>query len=455
MIKRYSILASIPVAAAVAAAAWAQPSGSILTGAAAFGDWTADKPGVVRHITAKDLPKPNSAESVRNNSQVVARPAGAQLQTLPGFTVSEFTDKVEAPRTIRVAPNGDIFVVESAAGRVRVLRPGPGHAAPSEIGIFAEGLERPFGLSFYPAANPQWVYVGETNAVKRFAYRAGDMKASGAPETVVSKLAETVGGHWTRDIAFTRDGRMLVAVGSQSNYAQDLMQPKTAAELASWERDHGLGGAWGAETGRAVVLSFTPTGQDRKVFATGIRNCVGLEQNAATGDIYCTTNERDVLGHNLVPDYLTRVREGHFYGWPWYYIGNNEDPRLAGQRPDLKGKVTTPDVLFQSHSGSLHTTFYPAGQQGASAFPSEYHGDAFVALHGSWNRALRTGYKIVRAKLKNGVPTGEYQDFVTGFVIDNAQVWGRPVGMTVMKDGSLLFSDDGGNRIWRVAYQAR
>jgi glucose/arabinose dehydrogenase len=249
---------------------------------------------------------------------------------------------------------------------------------------------------------------------------------------------------------------MLVSVGSQSNFSEGLMQPKSPTELAAWEKDHGLGASWGVEADRAAVLSFTPDGKGRKVFATGIRNCVGLNLNPDTGDIYCSTNERDVLGHNLVPDYLTRVQANHFYGWPWYYIGNNEDPRLAGQRPDLKGKVTTPDVLFQSHSAALQTTFYPMQASGSSAFPAEYRGDAFVALHGSWNRAPRTGYKIVRAKLKNGVPTGEYQDFVTGFVtgfvIDAEKVWGRPVGVAVLKDGSLLFSDDGANKLWRVSY---
>ena len=203
------------------------------------------------------------------------------------------------------------------------------------------------------------------------------------------------------------------------------------------------------------MISFTPDGKDRKTFATGIRNCVGLNQNPATGDVYCSTNERDTLGNNLVPDYVTRVQENHYYGWPWYYMGDNEDPRLPGQRPDLKGKATIPDVLFQSHSAALQTTFYPAAITGASAFPAEYRGDAFVALHGSWNRAPRTGYKVVRVKMNNGAPVGEYQDFLTGFVIDQDKVWGRPVGVTVMKDGSLLVSEDGNNTIWRVAYSGK
>lgn len=437
---------------------------TVLTGKDALGDWSTDKPGVTRKITATDLPKPNQAESARNNSIVDDRPANAKLSVPAGFAVTEFFDDLDGPRTIRTAPNGDIFVAESRIGRIRVLRPSaegarPGGAdgnKPASVGAFAENLNYPFGIAFYPAADPQWVYIGETNRVVRYPYKAGDMKASGPEEVIVGKIAATVGGHSTRDVAFSKDGtRMLVSVGSQSNVAEGVMERKSAADIAAWEKDNGLGGAWDKETGRADVLSFTPDGKDRKTFATGIRNCVGLNRNPATGDIYCSTNERDTLGNNLVPDYLTRVQEGHFYGWPWYYMGDNEDPRLAGARPDLKGKVTVPDALFQSHSAPLQTTFYPMDVKGAAAFPADYRGDAFVALHGSWNRAPRTGYKVVRVKMDKGVPTGEYQDFLTGFVIDNEKVWGRPVGVTVMKDGSLLVSEDGNSTIWRVAYTGK
>lgn len=441
---------------AVVATTGLMAASPVLTGAEALGDWTSDKPGITRHITPTDLPKPNQRESVRNSSQVADRPANAKLSVPAGFTVAEFFDDLDGPRTIRVAPNGDVFVAESRAGRVRVLRPAADGAKPAGAEAFAEGLTNPFGIAFYPAANPQWVYVGETNRVVRYPYKAGDMKASGAAEVIVAKLADTANGHSTRDIAFTKDGaRMLVSVGSQSNFAEGLMEPKSAADIAAWEKINGMGGAWGAEAGRASVISFTPDGKDRKPFANGIRNCVGLNQNPATGDIYCSTNERDTLGNNLVPDYLTRVKENNFYGWPWYYLGDNEEPRLAGARPDLKGKVTVPDVLFQSHSAALQTTFYPTQITGASAFPAEYRGDAFVALHGSWNRAPRTGYKVVRVKLNNGVPVGEYQDFLTGFVIDQEKVWGRPVGVTVMKDGSLLVSEDGNSTIWRVAFTGK
>jgi glucose/arabinose dehydrogenase len=369
--------------------------------------------------------------------------------------VTEYGAPMEGPRTLNVAPNGDIFVVETRFGRIRVLRPAENGSGPALVETFAEELEAPFGLAFYPADNPQWVYVAENNAIKRFAYRAGDMKASAAPEVVVAPLSATTGGHTTRDLAFNTDGkRMLVSVGSQSNVPR-IIPPMSPEEIAAFERENGLGAAWGTEAGRAVVISFTPDGKDRRPVAAGIRNCVDLQLNPATGDFYCTVNERDGLGNDLPSDYFSRVKEGGFYGWPWYYIGDHEDPRLAGQRPDLKGKVTTPDVLFQAHSAPISATFYPANVSGPGAFPAEYRGDAFVALHGSENRASRTGHKVVRVRLKDGAPTGEYQDFVTGFVIDKDNVWGRPSGIAVLNDGSLLFTDDVGGRLWRVAYTGK
>ena len=453
---RARLLAAAAFTAAATAAFVAHTASPVLTGNEALGDWTTDKPGVTRLIRTGDLPPPNQRESVRNSSQVDDRPANAKLNVPAGFTVAEWFNAVEMPRTMRLAPNGDVFLAESGVGRIKVMRPAADNTKPASAESFAEGLRQPFGIAFYPAENPQWVYIGETNRVVRYPYRAGDMKARGPAEVIVDQIAPGTGGHWTRDIAFTKDGaRMLVSVGSLSNVAEGAMEKKTAADLAAWEKDHGLGALWGKEEGRAAVIAFTPDGKNRRTFATGIRNCVGLNQNPATGDIYCSTNERDTLGNNLVPDYLTRVKEGAYYGWPWYYLGDNEEPRLKGDRPDLKGKVTVPDVLFQSHSAALQTTFYPREITGASVFPAEYRGDAFVALHGSWNRAPRTGYKVVRVKLNNGVPAGEYQDFLTGFVIDHEKVWGRPVGLVVLKDGSLLVSEDGNNTIWRVAYTGR
>ena len=241
-----------------------------------------------------------------------------------------------------------------------------------------------------------------------------------------------------------------MSVGSGSNIAEG-MPKKTPAETAAWQADHALGAPWGKEDGRADVLAFYPDGSGRSVFASGIRNCVSVTLNPTTGEPWCAVNERDSLGDNLPPDYVTRVKAKAFYGWPWYYIGGNEDPRLKGQRPDLAGKTTVPDVLIQPHSAPLGLTFYPA-HAGVSAFPASYRGDAFVALHGSWNRAKRTGYKVVRLKLVNGAPTGEYEDFLTGFVADDRGVWGRPVGVAVARDGALLVTDDGGSVVWRVAY---
>jgi hypothetical protein len=238
---------------------------------------------------------------------------------------------------------------------------------------------------------------------------------------------------------------MYVAVGSDSNVAQGI-ERRSASEIAEVEASRGLGAAWGEEENRAAVLVFDPDGANGRIFATGIRNCSGLAVEPRTGDLWCATNERDGLGDDLPPDYLSRIGEGKFYGWPWYYIGDHEDPRHAGARPDLAGKVTIPDVLLQPHSAPLGIAFYDR-----DAFPEEYRGDGFATLHGSWNRGSRTGYKVVRIIMENGVPTGEYEDFMTGFVLSDDDVWGRPVGVAVAKDGALLISEDGNDTIWRVA----
>jgi glucose/arabinose dehydrogenase len=426
-------------------------SGTVLTGKAAFGDWRTEMAGVRRRITPQDMPPPFTTESVRNRVEVVAPSEGRQLKTLPGFQVRLFAQGLDGPRLLRVAPNGDIFVTESRAGRVRVLRPSADGSSTTANEVFVSGLNRPFGIAFYPASGePEWVYVANTDSVVRFPYRSGDLKARGAAEVIVPHLPSGERGHWTRDVVFSKDGtRMFVSVGSASNVAQEepLLDP---AALQKWIAEQPLGAAWGIEKERAAVLAFDPLGKDRRIFATGIRNCVGMDIHPATGDLWCSTNERDLLGDDLPPDYITRVREGAFYGWPWYYIGANEDPRHKNARSDLKDKVTVPDVLLQPHAASLQIAVY-----GGSQFPKEFTGEIFAALHGSWNRQKRLGYKIVRVFVKDGVPTGEYEDFVTGFVVDDANVWGRPVGVTVAKDGSLLFSEDGNGTIWRVSYSTR
>jgi len=422
----------------------------VLTGAAAMQDWRADAPGVTRRLTIADLPAPMATPPSASPPSVVARPAGATLKAPPGFSVTAFA-ALEHPRQIRVAPNGDIFVAETDAGRIKVLRSADGAASASRVEVFASGLDQPFGIAFYPAGpHPQWVYVANTNSVVRFAYQSGDLKARGAAEIIVPKLVQSRGGHSTRDITFSSDGRtMLVSVGSGSNVATD-MPVKSPAETKTFAAANALGAAWGRETDRADLLSFRPDGSGRATFATGLRNCVSVAIEPTKGAPWCVVNERDSLGDNLPPDYATQVRQGAFYGWPWFYLGSHPDPRLAGQRPDLADKVTVPDVLIQAHSAPLGLAFYTA-RTGPALFPAPYGGDAFVALHGSWNRARRTGYKVVRLKLRNGVATGEYEDFLTGFVVDDRHVWGRPVGVAVARDGALLVTDDASGAVWRVA----
>jgi hypothetical protein len=371
---------------------------------------------------------------------VAPRPPAAAPKVPAGFKVELLAEGLSGPREMRTAPNGDIFVAETHLGRIRVLRLSGDGSKPAKNEVYASGLNRPFGIAFFPSDHPQWVYVANTDSVVRFRYENGDLKAAGKPEPVAE--LPSAGGHSTRNIVFTKDGRrMLVSVGSTSNDAEGSRGSASDASKLT------LGASSGYEARRADVLSFNPDGTGPKIFATGIRNCVGLAIHPATGDVYCSTNERDGFGDNLVPDYVTRVREGAFYGWPWFYIGNHEDPHHAGERPDLKDKVTVPDVLIQAHSASLGLTFYDG-----HAFPAEYRGDGFAAEHGSWNRATRTGYKVIRIRMKDGVPTGEYEDFMTGFVSSDSDVWGRPVGVTVARDGALLVSEDGNGTIWRITH---
>jgi glucose/arabinose dehydrogenase len=423
----------------------------VRTGQAAFGDWRSDAPGVVRKITPADMPPPFATSAAGNPPGLAPKPAGAALKAPPGFTVRPFA-KLEGPRMVRVAPNGDIFVAETSARRISVLRAPPGAGHPSVNHVFVRSLRGPFGIAFYPPGpNPRWIYVATVNSVLRYPYANGDLTPRGPAQTVIPRLANSVSGHTTRDLAVSPDGRRLfISVGSASNVGDNVPR-KTREDTAAWQGGHALGAAWGEEENRANVLESDPDGKGLHVFAAGIRNCVGLAIHPVSHDVWCATNERDMLGDNLPPDYVTRVRQGAFYGWPWYYIGAHEDPRLKGLRPDLAGKVTVPDVLLQPHSAPLGMTFYDA-ESGTAAFPSEYRGDAFVALHGSWNRGARTGYKIVRIKLNGAAPAGTYQDFVTGFVVDADNVWGRPVAVAVARDGALLFTDDGGDVLWRVAY---
>ncbi len=416
-------------------------------------DWKKDVPGRRHRIDVTALPAAYDTPAAVSFPRFVDKPADAKLQVPAGFKVDVFAKDLPGVRNLRVAPNGDVFLAQTQSNRISVLRPSADGSRAERVTTFAQGLNLPFGMAFYPEADPKWLYVAEINRVVRYAYAAGDTVASAVPEVIVPQLyASKAGGHITRDIAFSPDGkRMFVSVGSESNVAES-MPKKTAAEVKAWEAQHGVGAAWGNETRRAVVLAFDVASPGSgRIFATGLRNCVGLTMQPVKGELWCTTNERDMLGDELVPDYSTRVKEGGFYGWPWYYMGNNEEPRLKGDRPDLAGKTIVPDVPYRSHSAALTLAFYTA-TSGAAAFPKEYVGDGFATFHGSWNRAFRTGHKVVRVLMKDGVPTGEYEDFLVGMIADDGSAWGRPVGVAVAKDGALLVSDDGANLVYRIAY---
>jgi glucose/arabinose dehydrogenase len=412
-------------------ALWAATVGSdvkdAITGPAAFTSAKDLKSGTYRKITVGDLPEPGKATP--NFGRPAPRPEGAMPVAPAGFTVSLYAhDGLKAPRQIRRAPNGDFFLAEEVAGEIKVVHDNNGKP---EISVFATGLSHPFGINFYPVgANPQYVYIGNTGSVVRFAYKNGDLKATGAPETLISDIPP-MGNHQTRDVVFSKDGkRMFVAVGSADNVSD------TPA----------------SETHRANILEYTPEGKFVQIYAAGIRNPVGLAINPTTGDLWCSVNERDNLGDNLVPDYVTSVKEHGFYGWPWFYIGQHDDPRAKLPRPDDKTKesVIVPDVLVQAHSASLGLTFYDGTQ-----FPKEYRGDAFAAEHGSWNRAVKSGHEVIRVPLDKGKSNGVQEDFLTGFLTPDGTPWGRPVGVAVGKDGSLYVTDETSAAIWKVSYTGK
>jgi glucose/arabinose dehydrogenase len=423
--------------------------GQVLKGKAAFGGWRQDEPGVKRLLNLQDLP-PAGGKPAQNFGEVVPGPAGAKPRVPEGFSVDQVVSGLTGPRVIRMAPNGDLFVADSASNTVRVYRIPAGSAKPEKDEVFARDLHQPYGIAFYPPGqNPEWVYIANSHSVVRYPYKSGDLTATGAPETIIERILWT--HHWTRDIAFTSDGkRMLLAVGSGSNVALDMFpMPFVEGGLEAWIKTQPLGAAWDTEEKRADVLSYDPDGRNEKIVATGLRNCSGLTFQPVTNVPWCVVNERDELGDDTPFEYATQVKEGAFYGWPWYYIGSHEDPRHKGKRPDLKDKATVPDVLIQAHTAPLQIVFYEGNN-----FPADYRGSAFVTLHGSWNRGQRAGYKVVRLLFDgSGKPTGEVEDFMTGFVISDKQVWGRPVGVAVAQDGSLFVTEDGNGTIWRVTHQ--
>ncbi len=362
-------------------------------------------------------PPPFQTPSASNGPSIVPKPAGAELMLPPGFTVEEWARGLSGPRTLMAAPNGDLFVAEYNGGRVSVY---PG-MRPGEKSVFASGLRRPFGLAFHGDS----LYVGTEDAVLRYAYQPGQLQSGGAPERVLSL---PTGGHTTRNVTFSPDGaKMYIAIGSAGNVGEEAPP-------------------------RATIQEANPDGSGQRTFASGLRNPVGLAWNPVTGKLWTVVNERDGLGDDVPPDYATSVSDGDFYGWPYAYFDGRPDPHFGSLRPDLVAKTRKPDVPIQAHSAPLGIAFYTGAQ-----FPQEYRGDAFITLHGSWNRARKTGYKVIRVPFgDDGLPSGPPEDFLTGWLWEGGtsqQVWGRPVGVTTAPDGSLLVSDDGAGRIWRVTYQ--
>jgi glucose/arabinose dehydrogenase len=381
---------------------------------------------LLRHhdVTLKGLPAPNATPSAVNPPRVIPKPEDARLALPPGFAIEPYFDTgLQSPRWLALAPSGDVFVAESRAGRISVLRDANNDGRVDEKFTFAEGLKQPFGMAFHQ----NHIYVGTVDAVVRFKYSPGQTRAEGQAEKIAGLPGEGYREHWTRNVIFSPDGKkMYVSVGSKSNVD---VEPDPM---------------------RAAISEYNPDGTGHRVYASGVRNAIGMAFNPQTRALWAAVQERDIIGDDLVPDYVTSIKEGGFYGWPYSYIGSNEDPRRKGERPDLVGKAIVPDVLIQAHSAVLGLVFYEGNM-----FPSEYRGDAFVALHGSWNRRKRTGYKIIRIRFRNGKPVGGYDDFVAGWMLgeDRPEVWGRPVGLLVLKDGSMLVTDDGANKIWRVTYR--
>lgn len=382
-----------------------------------------DRP-VVRSVDPKALPSPFHTESARRPSRQVPQPANAKLYVPKGFRVNVFAEgDLVYPRWMALAPNGDIFVSDSRANRIVVFRDTNKDGRADQRWIWSDKLDQPFGMAFHK----DWFYVANTDAVVRFKYRSEQTEADAEPERVVELTRGGYNQHWTRNIIFSRDGKkMYLSIGSESNVSVE------------------------SDPRRAAISVYDPDGKNHKIFASGLRNPIGLAWNPVTGELWTAVNERDAIGDDLVPDFATSVKEGGFYGWPYAYIGPNEEPRRKGEAPELVKKTIVPDVLFRSHTAALGIVFYEGNM-----FPKEYRNDAFVALHGSWNRSKLSGYKVVRIPFKDGKPVmNAYEEFVSGWLPDenSNEVWGRPVGLLVLPDGSLLITDDGAKKIWRVSY---
>lgn len=371
-----------------------------------------------------ELPEPFKTNSAFRGSRVVSQPSNASLTVPKGFKVNVFAEGgFKQPRWMALAPNGDVFLSDAQGNTVYILRDNNKDGVADERFVFSDKLDQPFGIAFYK----DWVYVANTSAVVRFKYKAGQTQAEGEPEKLIELTRGGYNQHWTRNILFSPKGdKMYVSIGSSGN-----IDPEE-------------------DNRRAAISEYNPDGTGHRVFAWGLRNPIGLAWNPVTKELWTAVNERDGLGDDLVPDFVTSVKDGGFYGYPFYYIGENKEPRLKDIDYSKFPKVTVPDVLVTSHSAALGIVF-----NDKKMFPQEYENDAFVALHGSWNRQKLTGYKVIRIKMKDGKPVGGYEDFISGWLPseDSNEVWGRPVGLLMNSDGSLLICDDGGDKIWRVSYQ--
>jgi glucose/arabinose dehydrogenase len=363
------------------------------------------------------LPPPFATKSAGNPPEDATPPKGFLPTVPPGFQVNTFAVDFKEPRWLTVAPNGDIFLADTHAGKIYVLRDLQQTGGAQQRELFAGGLDQPFGIVFHD----DYVYVGDTNEVLRFRYDAKTSKKLSEGEHLMDLPR---GGHSTRSLAFSADGKHLfVGVGSESNISIE------------------------SDTRRAAVTICDPDGKNARLYATGLRNPVGLALEPTSGQLWASVNERDGLGDDLPPDYFTSVKDGGFYGWPYSYIGDNVDSRVKPQKPEMVAKAIIPDVLLGAHRAPLQFVFYTGKQ-----FPASYRGGVFIAEHGSWNRSTRAGYQVVFVPFKNGKPSGDPHPFLTGLVPDptKGNVYGRPVGVTVAPDGALLVSDDGAGVVYRV-----
>ncbi len=369
------------------------------------------------------LPAPYHTPSASNTPKVIPRPDGAQLSLPKGFTVEVYAEGFEKPRFMALGPGGEVLISDSAdKGVVYILRDRDKDGRAESKEKLIDGLYRPYGLAFWK----DYLYVAETTSLKRYKYNSSATKVEGPGEEVVP-MKDFTKAHWTRTVLFDRKGeKMYLAIGSGSNVDA------------------------GDDPRRAAINRFNPDGTGHEVVASGLRNPVALRWYPGTDTLWATVQERDGLGDDLVPDFFTTVRPGAFYGWPYAYIGPNEEPRRKGENPELVKKTVVPDVLLGAHKSVLDALFYTGKQ-----FPKEYQGGAFLAYRGSSNRAKRVGYAVVFIPFRKAKPAGEPRDFLTGFMLgpDQREVWGRPVGLLQMPDGSLLVSEDGGNKVWRISYK--